>query len=36
MNPDYTASKGAVWSEHILFAFILKVVLSSFEYMQQT
>ena len=34
-NPDQTETFGAVWSGFIVFASMIKVFLSAFEYMQQ-
>ena len=36
MDPDQTAPLGAVWSGLIVFASMIKLVLSAYEYMQQT
>ena len=35
MDPDQTAPLGAVWSGFIVFASIMKLVWSAFEYRQQ-
>ena len=36
LNPDQTAPQGAVWSGFIVFASMVKLLWSAFEYMQRT
>ena len=35
MDPDQTALLGAVWSEFIVFAYVVKVFRSEFDFMQK-
>ena len=35
MDPDQTAPLGAVWSGFIVFAYMIKLVLTAFEHVQE-